>query len=71
MFEVEQGERQPKKYLARHIVVATTVDAKPGSGKALPMEFRMVVDMHAGETPLTGSKPHHQSYGSNDEEGAI
>jgi hypothetical protein len=31
----------------------------------------MVVDMHAGATPLTGTTRHHQSYASNDEEGAI
>jgi hypothetical protein len=71
VFEVEQGERQPKKYLARHIVVATTVDARPGPGAALPLEFQMVVDMHASRTPLTGAKRHHQSYASNDREGAI
>lgn len=71
MFEVEQGERMPKKYLARHIVVATTVDARPASGAALPLQFQIVVDMHAGQTPLKGTKPHHQSYASNDEESAI
>ena len=67
MFESEQ--RDMKQYLARHIVIATVVD-QPKS-RPLTHDFRMVVDMHAGKTPLTGTKNHHQSYASNDEEGAI
>jgi uncharacterized protein YbjQ (UPF0145 family) len=67
MFEVEQNER--KRYLGRHIVVATTVDARPGA--PFPHEIKMVVDMHAGATPLVGTARHHQSYELNDEEGAI
>ena len=69
MFEVEGDERQPKRYLGRHIVVATTVDARPGA--QFPHEITMAVDMHAGATPLVGTTRHHQSYVSNDEEGAI
>jgi hypothetical protein len=69
MFEREGDENQPKQYLARHIVVATTVDAR--RGVPLPHEIRMVVDMHAGGTPLTGTTRHHQSYAANDSEGAI
>jgi uncharacterized protein YbjQ (UPF0145 family) len=68
MFERE-GQQGVKQYLARHIVVATTVDARQGTG--LPHEIRMVVDMHAGATPLTGTAQHHQSYQSNESEGAI
>ncbi len=68
MFEFER-DKQPKQYLGRHIVVATTVDARPGVPFA--HEVRMVVDMHAGSTPLTGTRRHHQSYASNDREGAI
>jgi uncharacterized protein YbjQ (UPF0145 family) len=67
MFEAE-GEN-PKRYLARHIVVATTVDARRGTG--LPHPVKMVVDMHAGGTPLAGTRQHHQSYSSNQSEGAI
>jgi uncharacterized protein YbjQ (UPF0145 family) len=67
MFESEQNEK--KQYLARHIVIATVIDL-PRS-KRLANDFQMVVDMHAGKTPLTGRKNHHQSYSSNDEEGAI
>ena len=71
MFEVEreQNEQKYKEYLARHIVIATTVDARRGT--PLPHDFKMVVDMHAGKTPLAVTKPHHQSYATNEEEGAI
>jgi hypothetical protein len=68
MFEGE-GQQGVKQYLARHIVVATTVDARRGT--PLRHQVRMVVDMHAGGTPLVGSAQHHQSYQSNESEGAI
>lgn len=69
MFEQEGGENQPKQYLARHIVIATTVDARRGT--PVPHEMKMVVDMHQGTSPLTGAPRHHQSYGTNDQDGAI
>jgi hypothetical protein len=69
MFEREGGENQPKKYLGRHIIIATTVDAR--AGVPIPHEIKMVVDMHAGATPLQGTQRHHQSYASNENEGAI
>ena len=68
MFEVER-DKQPKQFLARHIVVATTVDALPGA--RFPHEIKMAVDVHAGATALVGTTRHHQSYESNDKEGAI
>jgi hypothetical protein len=67
MFEGEEGEQ--KRYLARHIVIATTVDARRGA--QFPHDVAIVVDMHAGRTPLTGTTRHHQSYQMNDEEGGI
>jgi hypothetical protein len=67
MFEIEQNKTQ--QYLARHIIIATVVD-QPRS-RPLMHDFQMVVDMHAGKTPLTGTINHHQSYRSNDQEGAI
>lgn len=69
MFEQEGGENQPKQYLARHIVIATTVDARRGT----PMhhEMKMVLDLHQGRTPLAGTVPHHQSYAVGDQNGAI
>ncbi len=73
MFEREGGENQPKQFLARHIVAATVVDArfwrKPMT--TIPHEIGMVVDMHAGRSPLAGGSSHHQSYGPSDVEGAI
>jgi uncharacterized protein YbjQ (UPF0145 family) len=68
MFERE-GDGGVKQYLARHIVVATTVDARRGT--PLPHHIRMVVDVHDGGTPLIGTSQHHQSYQSNESEGAI
>jgi len=62
-------DNQPKRYLGRHIVVATTVDARRGD--PLPHDIGMVVDMCAGATKLTGRRAHHQSYASDDREGAI
>ena len=67
MFEFEQND--VKRYLGRHIVVATTVDGR--RRQPFPHEVGMAVDMHAGSTPLTGRRPHHQSYAVNDEEGAL
>jgi uncharacterized protein YbjQ (UPF0145 family) len=67
-FESE-GQNNVKQYLARHIVVATTVDARRAA--PLPHGFKMVVDLNAGATPLTGATQHHQSYQSNESEGAI
>jgi hypothetical protein len=66
MFESEINDN--KAYLARHIVVATTVDARRGT--PLPHKINIVVDAHAGKTPLQGTTRHHQSY-SNESEGAI
>ena len=68
IFESE-GSNDTKSYLARHIVVATVVDCKPGT--TIPHDVKIVLDMRDGGTPLTGTLPHHQSYASNDAEGAI
>ena len=68
MFEVER-ENRPRQYLARHIIVATIVDARRGT--AFPHEIRAVVDMRAGPTPLNGGGAHHQSYAAQANEGAI
>lgn len=67
ILESEANDR--RQYVARHIVVATTVDAKRGA--VLPHEIKMVVDVHAGGTPLTGTRPHHQAYASKEAKGAI
>jgi hypothetical protein len=67
--ETERNDVKLKEYLGRHIVIATCVDARRGT--PLPHDFKMVVDMHAGKTPLTGTTRHHQSYATNEKEGAI
>ena len=64
-----ERDQQPPQYLARHIVVATTVDARRAA--PLPHDVRIVVDFHAGDTPLTDHTSHHESYRSNEAEGAI
>jgi hypothetical protein len=69
MFEREGEKDTPNQYLARHIVIATTVDAR--RGQPFPHEIKMVVDAHAGRTPLTGTTRHHQSYATNESEGGI
>lgn len=80
MFE-QEGQNDARSYLARHIVIATVVDAPPLPewamnrfpeimGERLP-PMQMVLDLHAGKTPLTRKTIHHQSYGSNQEEGPI
>jgi hypothetical protein len=68
LFEFEDSNDR-KKFLGRHIVVATTVDAR--RGVPFRHDVQMMVDMHAGTTPLTGRTQHHQSYVSNENEGAI
>jgi hypothetical protein len=59
---------RPTGYLARHIVVATTVDAGPTVKMRHDVPF--VLDLRS-DTPLLGTTPHHQSYSLGDAEGAI
>jgi len=69
LFEFEGGNNQPKRFLGRQIVIATTVDTPRHAPS--PHAIRMVIDMHSGRTPLAGRQRHHQSYASNEEEGGI
>jgi hypothetical protein len=69
MFEFEGDQNQPKRFLARHIVIATTVDT--ARGVPFPHDIKMAIDLHAGGTALTGHDRHHQSYASNEQTGAI
>lgn len=68
MFEGEGEDDRPKRYLARHIVIATVVDSQRA---ALQHPIGIAVDMHAGATPLTGTPRHHQSYASNESDEPI
>jgi uncharacterized protein YbjQ (UPF0145 family) len=69
LFEFKGDSNNPNRYLGRHIVVATTVDARRGA--VIPHEIQMVLDLCGPTTPLTGTPTHHQSYRSTDQEGAI
>ena len=69
MFEVKGENNQPTRYLGRHIVVASVVDGRRGGW--VPHEICMTVDVRNGATPLVGRARHHQSYASNEREGAI
>lgn len=44
---------------------------EPKARPAVPHEIGMVIDLHAGRTPLTDRARHHQSYASSEREGAI
>jgi hypothetical protein len=63
-----KGEREGA-ILARHIVVATTVDRKRAI--PIPHDIKMVVDMAAGVSPLKAPRHKHDSYDLNDRDGAI
>ena len=65
----QEVDKQPPRFLARHIVVATTVDV---GHPARPMpDVQIVLDLHAGKTPLKRHSQHHQSYALNEQEGPI
>jgi Putative heavy-metal-binding len=87
MFKVEADKQPPRFLGRQIVVATTVdapTPSKPGNmpwgappwgeskaRPAVPHEIGMVVDLHAGRTPLTGRARHHQSYGSNEQEGAI
>ncbi len=62
-------EKEQVGILARHIVVATTIDCKRAI--SIPHEIKMVVDMAAGVSPLKCARHKHGSYELNDRDGAI
>jgi hypothetical protein len=49
----------------------TTIPRAPYRGGHYCGCARIVVDLRAGDTPLTGHTPHHESYRSNESGGAI
>ena len=70
----EQRSNEASWYLARHIVVATTVDARRGAW-SMP-EMGLAVDLRDRADPNRAGAPgdrqrHHQSYGTNQTDGAI
>ncbi|MGH7121685.1 MAG: heavy metal-binding domain-containing protein [Acetobacteraceae bacterium] len=87
MFKIEAEGQPIRFLGRQIIVATTVDAPKPGKPTNLPWgmpprgeskappavrhEIVMVVDLHAGRTPLTGSAGHHQSYASKEQEGAI
>ncbi|HEY3848082.1 MAG TPA: heavy metal-binding domain-containing protein [Acetobacteraceae bacterium] len=87
MFKIEADKQPPRFLGRQIVVVTTVDAPKPskavnmpwgappwGESKArpaVPHEIGMVIDLHGGRTPLTGRAGHHQSYASNEKEGAI
>ncbi|WP_174298763.1 heavy metal-binding domain-containing protein [Sphingomonas bacterium] len=67
----QEREKQPPRYLGRHIVIGTVVDTRAGA--PVPMAIDPVVDMVDGPSPLARSDgPRHAGYGDlGDTEGAI
>jgi uncharacterized protein YbjQ (UPF0145 family) len=55
--------------LARHVVVATTVDCK--RAMPIPHEIKMMIDMAAGVSPLKNARHKHESSHLSDRDGAI
>jgi len=87
LFKIEGGNQGQRFLGRQIVVATTVDAPKPrkpanmpwgpppwGESKArpaVPHEIGMVIDLHAGRTPLTGRARHHQSYASNEREGAI
>ncbi|MGI4731619.1 MAG: heavy metal-binding domain-containing protein [Janthinobacterium lividum] len=67
----QERDKQPPRYLGRHIVIGTVVDTRAGA--PVPMGIESVVDMIDGTSPLARSDgPRHTGYGDlGDSEGAI
>jgi len=66
----EGGEKQPPKYLGRHIVIGTVVATRPRD--TVRHDIRTVVDMRDDLSPLRAARPHgHNAYASNDEDAVI
>jgi hypothetical protein len=66
----QEVEKQPDRYLGRHIVVGTVVACRPGD--ALRLGIEMVVDMNDEVSPLGAGEPKvTMPYLDDAEEGAI
>jgi uncharacterized protein YbjQ (UPF0145 family) len=66
----EGGDKAPDRYLGRHIVLGTVVQA--GEAASIARDVRTVVDMCDGSSPLSADPGDQDSvYGLNEHEGAI
>jgi uncharacterized protein YbjQ (UPF0145 family) len=69
LFKREGGKDNPDRFLGRHIVIGTVVDARRGDG--IPRHIRTVVDMRDDLSPLLNETGRPATYDLNDTEGAI
>lgn len=65
----EGGDKQPPRYLGRHIVIGTVVDTRKGA--PVPHGIRTVVDMRDDLSPLKGGKRDAFGHRFNEQEGPI
>ena len=66
----QEVEKQPDRYLGRHIVIGTVVQTRPGD--PIPHPIESVVDMRDELSPLIQPRPgSHNVYRSNEREEAI
>ena len=70
LIKLEGDDKQPPRYMGRHIVIGTVVDTPVGA--RVPHDITLVVDMRDDLSPLNNARPHgHTAYGVNEEEGSI
>lgn len=62
-----KAPKESTRYLARTIVIATTVDTPLQT--VIPHDFQMVIDMHTGKTPLAGPPQEYQPHTSGEADG--
>ena len=66
----QEVDKQPDRYLGRHIVIGTVVQTRPGD--PIPHPIESVVDMRDDISPLIQTPPsHHNAYASSEREGSI
>jgi uncharacterized protein YbjQ (UPF0145 family) len=65
----QEVDKQPPRYLGRHIVMGTVVQTRPGA--AVPHHIQMVVDMRDDLSPLLRGKDRSSIYNLNETEGGI
>jgi uncharacterized protein YbjQ (UPF0145 family) len=65
----QEVDKQPPRFLGRHIVMGTVVQTRPGS--AVPHHIQMVVDMRDELSPLLGAAAKPSVYTLNEAEGGI
>ena len=65
----QEVEKQPPRYLGRHIVMGTVVDTRPRDG--VPHHIQTVVDMRDDLSPLLNESKSAGGYNLNEREGGI